>query len=115
MGNRRRLVGVLPLAVILSGSLLAVAHGGGTGGQTEVTLNGGQLAAKALRFSGAADGAHGIIIEPFRDSSRNGFRVRQQAFGDSPIITGDTDCFGNFFANDVVCNGPRNSISDGDG
>jgi hypothetical protein len=54
-----------------------------------------------------SDGENGwrAIVEHFADGSRNGARVRQIGFGDPRIFSGGDDiCFGNAFANDVVCN-----------
>jgi Ca2+-binding RTX toxin-like protein len=54
---------------------------------------------------------HGFVIQPFTDITRDGFRVRQDAFGVATITTSDPDCFANAVVNDVVCNGARGSLN----
>jgi Ca2+-binding RTX toxin-like protein len=55
---------------------------------------------------------HGLLIEPFRDATRDGWRVRQLAFGDARIAEhGGGGCFENPILNDVVCGGGRSSIT----
>ena len=59
-----------------------------------------------------SDGENGwrAIVEHFADGSRNGARVRQIGFGDPRIYTNsDPICFGNAFANDVVCSDPTDA------
>jgi hypothetical protein len=63
-----------------------------------------------------SDGENGwrAIVEHFADGSRNGARVRQIGFGDPRIYTiSDPICFGNAFANDVVCNDPTTFVQTG--
>ena len=50
---------------------------------------------------------HGIIVESFTDSFRDGFRVRQDELGVATITTSDPDCAANPAFNDVVCSGGR--------
>ena len=86
---------------VSAGSALGVARVGlGPAGDLAVAVNPGA----------GVDDAHGIIIEPFRQSGSDGFRVRQDALGRPPFVTSDTaDCSVNPILNDVVCNGPRGS------
>lgn len=56
-------------------------------------------------LSPKGDNGWRVIVEHFADGSRNGFRVRQTAFGDPTISAFQTGCTTNPFANDVVCDG----------
>lgn len=54
---------------------------------------------------------HGVLVEPYVDEARNGFRVHQDQLGRPTITTSDADCLANPAFNDVVCNGGRRSLS----
>lgn len=56
---------------------------------------------------------HAMIIEPFADDSRFGWRVRQASLGQPAFSSQDPDCTVNPILNDVVCDigGSRAGIS----
>ena len=53
------------------------------------------------------DGGHQIVVEPFRDGSRVGWRARQLSGGQPPFSSIDPDCDVNGLLNDVVCDGAQ--------
>jgi hypothetical protein len=57
------------------------------------------------------DGNHGIIVQPFQDSSRTGIRVRQVSFGNPRIASSSLRCDTNPVFNDVVCDGDVDAIT----
>ena len=78
-------------------------------GDATVSISNGRLTTSVTPRSGS-DGAHGIIVEPFKESAgRDGFRVREDQTGRPPFSENAVECFGNFVFNDVVCTGPRGS------
>ncbi len=96
------------LGTAVAAGLLAVPAG--ALGVATVNLDQTRL---TVTVNAAADdlNQHGVMIEPFRDSFRDGWRVRQIAGGDARIADGDVGaCVENGLANDVVCSGARSSI-----
>jgi Ca2+-binding RTX toxin-like protein len=89
---------------------LLCASAGTALGVARVGLNGGALAVAVDPGAGAGD-SHGLIVEPFTDVTRDGFRARQDALGRPTITTSDGDCAANPVFNDVVCTGSRGSLS----
>jgi Ca2+-binding RTX toxin-like protein len=89
--------------------LLAVAATDAMG-TARVGLGGGALTV-AVDAGADENAVHGMIVEPFSDLTRDGFRVRQDALGVATITTSDPDCSGNPLANDVVCSGTRGSLT----
>ena len=102
----RRHPAAVPLAaLVLLGTAAVPALG-----VVRVGLGGGSLA--VVVDTGADQNAtHGVVVQPFTDLTRDGFRVRQDAFGVATITSSDADCFTNPIVNDVVCSGARGSLS----
>ena len=107
----RRLVATTAAVAVLSAALAA--------GLARADVGVSLSSAGALNVSvfskplEATDGDHFIVINPFRDGSRNGFIVFFVApsFGGPALLTSDPDCFNNPLAADVVCsNGLRSSV-----
>ena len=73
-------------------------------GVARVGLGGGNLVV-AVNNDGDQNATHGLIVQPFSDLTRDGFRVRQDALGVATITTSDPDCTANPVFNDVVCSG----------
>jgi Ca2+-binding RTX toxin-like protein len=78
-------------------------------GVARVGLGGGNLVV-AVDNDGDQNATHGLVVQPFTDIARDGFRVRQDALGVATITTSDPDCTANPVFNDVVCSGARGSL-----
>ena len=90
----------------MAGALVALgATAGDAFADARVGL-GPPLVVQVLAKAGSA-GSHAIVVGPFRDGSRVGWRVRQAVFGQPPFSSVDPDCFVNGIVNDVVCRGPQ--------
>ena len=86
------------LSVILTGVALAAA------GPAHANVEVQAFGAGAVLVSPSDTDSWRVIIEHYRDDSRDGFRVRQVAFGDPTIFETDNNCVGNLLFNDVLCN-----------
>jgi Ca2+-binding RTX toxin-like protein len=107
MVRHARAVLVLAAALAATGALAAQAAADAT-----VGLSGGVLGVAVAPRDGA-DGNHGMIVEPFHEVAslgRDGFRVRQDTAG-RPTFAQVTGCQHNPLFNDVVCTGPRGSVT----
>ena len=93
----------LALASVTALVLMGLAAGSALG-VARVGLGGGDLVV-AVDNDGDQNATHGLIIQPFTDLTRDGFRVRQDALGVATITTSDPDCTANPSFNDVVCSG----------
>lgn len=94
-------VAALALLAVGVGSALGVVRVGQAGGLLAVGVDAGA----------DENAANGFVIQPFTDIARDGFRVRQDAFGVATITTSDGDCLANSVVNDVVCAGARGSLN----
>ncbi len=86
-----------------AGPALSVARVGQTAGALVVAVDAGA----------DENAAHGLVVDPFvfNPPPRDGWRVRQDAFGRPTITTSDPDCLANPLVNDVVCGvGGRTSL-----
>ncbi len=99
----------LAVASITALVLVGVAAGSALG-VARVGLGGGNLVV-AVDADADQNATHGLTIQPFTDITRDGFRVRQDAFGVATITSSDPDCFTNPVVNDVVCSGARGSLN----
>jgi len=99
-------VALLALLAAAPAALGAVVSHGSTGD--------GRLNILVLPLEGP-DGARHLVVEPFADAFRDGWRVRTSLPGGAPVTVFTGDCVRNPIANDVVCNGPRGRVTAGFG
>ena len=94
-------------AVLLLGAFAAAA----APARAEVAVD---ITSSALRIKAAVTTSpekHVLVIEPYKDLTRTGFRVRPQSGSSSAgIRTSDPVCFPNLVSNDVVCNRFRTHV-----
>ena len=87
-------------------ALLLAASAPAALGVARVGSGGGALVV-AVDAGADETAVHGIVVESYTDTFRDGFRVRQDALGVATITTSDPDCVANPAFNDVVCSGGR--------
>jgi Ca2+-binding RTX toxin-like protein len=100
----------LAVASVTALALFCVVDDDSALGVARVGLGGGNLVV-AVDADADQNATHGMTIQPFTDITRDGFRVRQDAFGVATITSSDPDCFTNPVVNDVVCSGARGSLN----
>ena len=100
----------LAIASVTALALFGIADDDSALGVARVGLGGGNLVV-AVNNDGDQNATHGLIVQPFTDITRDGFRVRQDALGVATITTSDPDCSANPVFNDVVCSGARGSLN----
>lgn len=85
-------------AAALGGLVLAVAV---TPASARIRVTLGSTSAVGAIVETEDQLAHRVILEPFSEGNRHGWRFRQQQFGDPAFVS--SDCTVNVFVNDVVC------------
>jgi Ca2+-binding RTX toxin-like protein len=91
-------------AVILAAALVAAA----ALADADVDVTSSRLDVDA---TSSGSGTYRLVVEPYHDATRTGYRVRPVPGSSSgPISTGDPSCIRNPVVNDVVCNAFRSLV-----
>ncbi len=98
MNDRRKLAGAAGLGFLAALALTAAALGA-----VSVKATSTQLAIRGIPVAGGGGQDHDIVVEPYHDDFRTGYRVRPRTSQGAPPLEASTDCLRNPIANDVVC------------